>query len=407
MKSPFRKILTVLLLQMLWLPAIQAQDQGFIYGTLTTVDGKKYTGQLRWGKEEAYWSDIFNSSKTHNDNLDYLSRADMRELDRRYRRRNRNYGVFNFNSYDYTHTFACRFGDIRSLRITGSRRVELLLKNNTKIRLKGGSNDIGATVRVMDKELGELSIRWNRIDKVDFMKTPAKLEAKMGSPLWGTVQTRKGKFTGIIQWDHDERLGNDILNGSSEDGRMKIPFRNIKSIKKHRWGSLVKLKSGREVYLTGTNDVEDGNRGIIVSHELFGRVDINWDEFRDVTFVDNPQSGLGYDTYKTPTLLTGTITTTDGRSIKGQIIYGLDEKLSIELLDGKVGDLDHQIPFDIIKSITPKNYYSAEVELKSGQKIVLGDTQDVSERHTGIIVIAKGENKEYIPWKKVSKVSFE
>ena len=140
---------------------------------------------------------------------------------------------------------------------------------------------------------------------------------------------------------------------------------------------------------------------------LVGRVDIDWDEFRNVTFVDNPQSGLGYDSYKSPALLRGTVTTTDGRTISGQLIYDLDEKLPIELLDGKVGDLEHQIPFAIIKSITPKNYYSAEVELKSGQKIVLGDTQDVSERHTGIIVLAKGENKEYIPWKKVSKVNFE
>ena len=407
MKSPLNKLLTVLLLQLLWLPALQAQDEGLIYGTITTVDGKKYTGQLRWGKEEAYWSDMFNSSKTHNDNIDHLSRADMRELEKQYRRRNRSYGVFNFSSHDYTHTFACRFGDIKSIKIRGSRRVMVLLKNNKKIRLKGGSNDIGATVRVMDKELGELAIRWSRIEQVDFMKTPAKLDAKMGGPLWGTVETRKGKFTGIIQWDHDERLSNDILDGKSEDGRMKIPFRSIKSIKKHRWGSLVKLNSGREVYLTGTNDVEDGNRGIIVSHHLFGRVDINWDEFKNVTFVANPKSGLGYDSYTPPVALKGTVTTTDGRTISGQIIYDLDEKLSIEILDGKVGDIEHQIPFAIIKSITPKNYYSSEVELKSGQKIVLGDTQDVSERHTGIIVMAKGENKEYIPWKKVSKVSFE
>lgn len=409
MQSPLKKIFAVVLLQLLWLPAIQAQDQGLIYGKITTIDGKTYTGQLRWGKEEAYWSDIFNSSKTHNDNLDYLSRSDMRKLDRQYRRRHRNYGFINFSNYDndYTHTFACRFGDIQSLRITGRNRVEVFLKNKQHLKLKGGSNDVGATVRVMDKELGELSIKWSRIDKVDFMKTPNKLETKMGNALWGTVETRKGKFTGIIQWDHDERLDHDILDGKSDDGRMKVPFRNIKAIKKHRWGSLITLKSGREVYLTGTNDVEDGNRGIIVSHHLFGRVDIDWDDFKKVTFEAKPQSGRGYDEYQTPKLLNGTVTTADNRTISGQIIYDLDEKLSIELLDGKVGDIEHRIPFDIIKSISPKNYAYSEVVLKSGQKILLGESQDVSDRHTGIIILTSGENKEYIPWKKVAKVSFK
>ncbi|WP_157558341.1 hypothetical protein [Microscilla marina] len=402
----FKKVCALLVLQLLWLPAAQAQDQGFIYGKLTTVDGKTYTGQIRWGKEEAYWSDMFNSSKTHNDNLDHLSRSEMKALKRQSRRRD--YGFIKVgNYYSFEHTFACRFGDIQTIKIAGRNRVELLLKNKMRIKLKGGSNDIGATVRVMDKELGELAIKWSRIDKVDFMPTPAKLGAKMGNALYGTVETRKGKFTGIVQWDHDERLSTDILNGKSEDGRMKIPFKNIKAIKKHRWGSLVVLRSGREVYLTGTNDVEDGNRGIIVSHHLFGRVDIDWDDFKKVTFDSKALSGKGYNDYKTPVMLKGTITTTDKRTLKGNIIYDLDEKLSIEILDGKIDNLKHQIPFGIIKSITPKNRISSEVELKSGQKMILGESQDVSDRHTGVIILMDKENKEYIPWDKVAKISFE
>jgi sporulation protein YlmC with PRC-barrel domain len=406
MKHLFKKVCALLIIQLLWLPTLQAQDQGFIYGKVTTVDNKTYTGQIRWGKEEAYWSDMFNSSKTHNDNLDYLSRKDMKTL--RKQKRRRDFGIIRIGDhYSYEHVFACRFGDIKTLKVTGRQKVELFLKNNIRIKLKGGSNDIGATVRVMDKALGEIAIKWSRIDQVDFMPTPAKLDTKMGTALYGTVETHKGKFTGLIQWDHDERLGSDILNGKSEDGRMKIPFKNITTIKKHRWGSLVVLKSGSEVYLTGTNDVEDGNRGIIVSHPLFGRIDIDWEDFKKVSFVAKANSGKGYNDYKAPTMLKGTVTTTDNRTVTGSIIYDLDEKLSIEMLDGKVANLSHQIPFGIIKSITPKNRASSEVELKSGQKIVLGESQDVSERHTGIIVLMGKENKEYIPWDKVSKVSFE
>ena len=47
----------------------QAQDTGFLYGKVTTIDNKEYTGAIRWGKEEVYWTDMFNASKEENENL--------------------------------------------------------------------------------------------------------------------------------------------------------------------------------------------------------------------------------------------------------------------------------------------------------------------------------------------------
>ena len=49
-----------------WLVAgAQAADNtdGFIYGTVTTRSGNTYTGPMRWGDEEAFWDDLFHSSK--------------------------------------------------------------------------------------------------------------------------------------------------------------------------------------------------------------------------------------------------------------------------------------------------------------------------------------------------------
>ena len=40
-----------------------ASNQGWIYGTVETRSGNEYTGTLRWGTEEAFWDDLFNSSK--------------------------------------------------------------------------------------------------------------------------------------------------------------------------------------------------------------------------------------------------------------------------------------------------------------------------------------------------------
>ena len=48
-------------------PFLFARDtdrSGLLYGTVTMSSGTEYRGVLRWGSEEAYWDDIFNSSKT-------------------------------------------------------------------------------------------------------------------------------------------------------------------------------------------------------------------------------------------------------------------------------------------------------------------------------------------------------
>ena len=64
------------------------------------------------------------------------------------------------------------------------------------------------------------------------------------------------------------------------DGNMAIEFGKIKSVERDGRGSLVILKSGRDFYLTGSNDVNHENRGIIVNIPGQGRVDIEWRDFR-------------------------------------------------------------------------------------------------------------------------------
>ena len=75
-----------------------AQDDGFIYGKISTIDGESYTGQIRWGKEEAYWSDQFNGTKEDNDAYKYLSRDDRDRLRDRDRSSRRNGFNWNWNT---------------------------------------------------------------------------------------------------------------------------------------------------------------------------------------------------------------------------------------------------------------------------------------------------------------------
>jgi len=386
-----------------------AQDQGFIYGKLTTIDGESYTGQLRWGKEEAFWVDHFNGTKDDNEAYDYLSRDDRDKL----RGRNRgnkgwtNWG-YSWNSrrgYNVSHEFRVRFGNISKLEINRRSEVELTLRNGERIFVKDGSNDFGNEIILMDAEMGKMSFRWSRIDNIEFMATPKKLEAKLGEPLYGTVTTYAGDFTGYIQWDHDERLSTDILDGESRDGNLDVEFGNIKSIERDRSGSTVITKSGRELYLRGTNDVNSGNRGIIVNTD-FGRVDIPWKEFKKVAFSETLGPALAYKDFDSPKKVSGTVITMKGESISGTLIYDLDEEYDFEMIQGDDDDIEYFIPLKYISKIIPKNYDNSIIVLKSGKKITLGGSRDVSENNDGVVVLKGSKNNsEYIFWEDIKEIT--
>ena len=56
-----------------------ADNSGFLHGTVDTNSGNTYTGFLRWGTEEAFWDDHFNSTKDH---LEYGERGSRDDDDR-------------------------------------------------------------------------------------------------------------------------------------------------------------------------------------------------------------------------------------------------------------------------------------------------------------------------------------
>jgi len=71
---------------------------------------------------------------------------------------------------------------------------------------------------------------------------------EMGDALYGTVDFYGGELTGVIQWDHDERLSTDVLDGDTRDGDVSIEFGNLASIERDGSGSNVVTKSGREMF---------------------------------------------------------------------------------------------------------------------------------------------------------------
>lgn len=390
------------------------QNDGFIYGKITTMDNDTYEGPIRWGKEEVFWTDMFNASKEENENIEYLSRDERDYLEDLQREKyggwnNRGWNFVNVswdNDYDFIHQFSCQFGEIRKLETRRGDDVLVTLQNGTKVLVEGsGYNDIGSDIKIIDTDFGEVSLDWGRIDKVEFMSMPNKAET-FGGSLYGTVYGEQGKFTGFVQWDHDERLTTDKLDGDSEDGRMSIRFGKIKSIERDGYSrSTVILQSGRELSLDDTNDVDSGNRGIIVTIEGVGRVDIPWKEFDKVEFSSIPKSAPSYNDFKNQRKLTGTVLVTNGDKHSGDLVYDLDEAFDYEVLDGEIDKTEFEITFRNIKSIEPRNNHSSTVILKNGDKLVLYDSQDVNEHNTGILVFTNGQ-QVYVPWEQVEKVTF-
>jgi len=409
----FSLLIFLLLGSNAFINTVSAQNNCMLYGSITTIEGKTFEGPIRWGDEEVFLSDIFNSEKISNPYIKYLNKSNFKTNYKSSSRSN-NRDWFNVSVSNKKHNtnylarkFQCRFGDIKSITITGRESINLELKSEKFINLRGGSNDINTRISILDIELGLLNLNWNKIDIITFFRPTQKTTDSFGQGIYGKLTTTQGVFTGFVQWDHDERLLDDKLDGKSSDGDLKIPFKKIKSITKQENACLVKLASGRELELYGTNDVNFRNKGIIVNLPNIGRADFHWKHFISFEILDEktPES-LCDRSFPDSERLYGKIFTKACKELDGVIVYDLDEAMDSELLNGYNDDIKFSIPFRNIKSIKPMANDYASVVLKSGEKLFLGDQADVSYKNAGILIFTSSTEFNIIKWDELEKIVF-
>ena len=391
---------------------VQASDagisvEGYIYGTVETKAGKTHTGVLRWDDEEAFWDDLFHSAK---DELPYESYAEepAADEDANWWERLATTISGDLNLHHVSRSVAVRFGDLKQIRVTGRDDAVLTLRDGTEIEVSGYANDVGATVVVFDAKPGRVEVPWKKIDTITFSATPP--DADPGSfRLRGTVTTSAGDFVGFVQWDNEESLSTDRLDGDTDDDDVSIAMGEIRSIERRdRRSSKVVLKDGTEMVLSGTNDVNDDIRGIHVEDARFGRVEVGWDEFERVVFSDPGTSGAAYGDYAVATHLAGTVTLRSGDWRKGKLIFDLDEEWSWEMLDGSSNEIDYTVPFSMVASIEPSGGSKSLVRLRSGIELELEDSHDVDRDNSGLVVIPTGSTEPgYVPWREIAKIEFD
>ncbi len=382
--------------------ALEVDPAGYLYGTVETENGTSYTGFLRWGREESFWDDHFNAGKEDRPFREARPRGE------RNRRQVRILGlrIGYWGEWDESRQFIARFGDIRDIERAGSRRVFVTMRDGTRYKIDDSSNDVGATIAVDDASLGKVKLDWKRIERVTFSAAPADLRPETWR-LFGVVKTRGGEFQGFVQWDLEECLSTDELDGETDDGDLSIEMGQIASIeKRNRRGAWVELRDGRRVLLEDTNDVDHSTSGIFVEDERYGRVKIEWDEFERVDFVKSGATGRGYEAYPSLGALRGKVTDLDGKSWSGEIVVDLDESRGWEILNGSLEDIEYNIPFYMIRSLEPMSRGRTLVALRNGEELMLEDETDVSDDNDGVVIVS-GSTETYVNWEDVERIEFD
>jgi hypothetical protein len=254
-----------------------------LHGTLEHDDGTRFTGYVAWDMQKALTTDTLEG-------YDY---EDIRR--------------------------EIPFGRINSIRPT-RRGAEITLRGGEELELFGSDDvdDDNDGIQLSDPALGLVEVDWEEMDHIRF-HPPAEAGGVSGlggfdggRRLNGTVMTVDStEVSGWIRWDGDEEFTWELLDGYFAGVSYDIEFRKIASIERtvgittavevgptgvnvsteDEEGSKVTLWDGRVFELTGSNDVDDSNKGIYVlppdgspDDEEAEWVMVKWEDFRSVRF---------------------------------------------------------------------------------------------------------------------------
>jgi len=389
-------------------PVALTQEVDRIWGRVETQAGRVHEGYIRWDKNEGSWVDLLNGSKEISQEAEDLW-EELSGDDRRHERVIEFLDIrISWDDRDFPSTAesGIRFGHLRRLIVLDDQTAEMELKSGQRVRLEGGSTDLGDDMRELLVEVpaGEtVRLEWRDLDEIRFGPVPAAAARPEGTRLYGTVEDRWGdRHTGYISWDLDEILTTDILDGEENGRDREIPFGRISGIEKDLGRARVFLTDGTEMVLSNSNDVDDGHRGVQISDPGLGMVEVEWDEFTFVRFHE-PEADVAYDSFDGGQRLRGTVVDRDGKEFTGSILWDADEAYSWEILDGEHRDIVFDVEFGNIATIERDSSRGAIVTLRDGRVLQLEGSNDVNDENKGIFIQVDEEAGDRLSgWVRVS-----
>ena len=381
-----------------------------IHGTVTTRDGEVVTGFIRQDRDDACWDHLFQArllaspwaGMVDEDALAAERRAAYFE----------SHGLLDRIAYvlegedregSLGNQFICRYRDLRRLQLDREGDMLAVVNDGSEHVLRAGSRDLGGDLVLGNGE----TVDWDDVRSIEFFDAPSGT-APGPARLWGELDTADGSWSGWISWDRTECLADDVLDGDEDGGRdHEIPMGDIASIERVNSRSCrVILADGTDLVLSGSNDVNEDNRGIVVETMEFGRAVADWKTFRRLDFKAPPAEASPVRVTVGETELRGTVTTVDGARHSGRIVLDLDEGWTWEILDGHDGGIEYEIVLAGIAGIAKAADGVCTVEIRDGPNLTMGTGQDVGEENRGVLVL-DGNRVVQVAWSQVSAIRFE
>ena len=278
------------------LPAAAAADPaaGCLHGTVVTDSGREVTGFLRNDAWDTWWDDILTATRVDSPWIEYID-EDALAKERR-AAYFREHGLADRLAYvlggedrkiDITRQFLCRYGQVAGI-VFDEDEATIETSDGGRHLVQRRGQDLRGEWTIVAGD--SVVLDGDEVRRIVFSPAPAG-----AAPPWrrlgGTVTTDDGILTGFVSWDRSECTDLDELNGEADGRDHDLAMGQVASIAKDRDGSLVTLRDGRTLHLTGTNDVNADNRGIGVEVAGRGRITLPWKHFVRVDF--DPPAGSG------------------------------------------------------------------------------------------------------------------
>ncbi len=395
--------------------AANPANQGLIYATITWPDGTQEAGFLRWDREEATWDDLFHTGYRENPWNEFIDHEALKR-ERREKFYAENgllhrllYALDKDDQPDGTwRMLEIRYGDIDFIEIRKGEDDFLTTADGNRHRIGGYANDSGSDLWFYAADEEPREIKWNNLRRIDFQPAPEDARP-FARRLHGTVESTHGTFTGPIMWDKSECLDIDKLDGENADGDLSLPMSEVRRITRlDNRKVLIDTVEGRSFEMWGSNDVDEGNRGIWILTPDRGWICVTWKRFRQITFSTDTASGTPRTAFHNAAPLRGAVYLEDGSTVSGRLVYDLDEGFAWDIFNGENDGIDYDIPFPLIAGIERTGPESCRVQLRCGQVLELEGNQDTGQDHGGVLVFGnEGAAPRHLPWSTVRKVVFE